>query len=141
MTFGSRRDCAMNGRFQRFSLISARLGEGRLAGLNGSRFGRTDSAKQLEAATMTAILEARTARDSNTPVTPVFAAPIRHPSAWTVADFRSPADFLDDWAQRGHLEMLALQPVEANPSCSDAPYGSTDVALLRRIEVDRVIRW
>src|ERR1700752_2159913 len=91
MTFGSRRDCAMNGRFQRFSLISARLGEGRLAGLNGSRFGRTDSAKQLEAATMTAILEARTAQDSDTPTTPVFAAPIEHPSAWTVADFRSPA--------------------------------------------------
>jgi hypothetical protein len=35
-------------RFQRFSLICVRLGEGRLAGLNGSGFGRTDSAKQLE---------------------------------------------------------------------------------------------
>src|SRR5215467_13647853 len=51
-----------------------------------------------------------------------------------------PADFLDDWAQRGHLEMLALQPVEANPSCLDAPYRSSDVAQLRRVEVDRVIR-
>ena len=45
---------------------------------------------------MTAILEARTAQDSDTPATPVFAAPIRHPSAWTVADFRSPADYSVD---------------------------------------------
>ena len=45
---------------------------------------------------MTAILEARTAPDSDTPATPVFAAPIRHPSAWTVADFRSPADYSVD---------------------------------------------
>ena len=30
MTFASRRDYAMSGRFQRFSLISLRLGEGRL---------------------------------------------------------------------------------------------------------------
>jgi len=51
-----------------------------------------------------------------------------------------PADFLDDWAQRGDLEMLALQPVEADPSCLDAPYRSSDVAQLRRLEVDRVIR-
>jgi len=42
---------------------------------------------------MTAILEARTAQDSDTPATPVFAAPIRHPSAWTVADFCSPTDY------------------------------------------------
>src|ERR1700750_795553 len=45
---------------------------------------------------MTAILEARTTQDSDLPVTPVFAAPIRHPSAWTVADFRSPADYSVD---------------------------------------------
>jgi hypothetical protein len=51
-----------------------------------------------------------------------------------------PADFLHNWAQRGHLEMLALQPVEADPSRFDAPHGSSDVAQLRRVEVDRVIR-
>ena len=51
-----------------------------------------------------------------------------------------PADFLDDWAQRWHLEMLALQPVEADPSRFDPPHGSSDVAQLSRIEVDRVIR-
>jgi len=33
-----------------------------------------------------------------------------------------------------------LQPAEANPSCLDAPYRSSDVAQLRRVEVDRVIR-
>src|ERR1700751_5903984 len=51
-----------------------------------------------------------------------------------------PADFLDDWAQRGDLEMLALQPVKADPSCLDAAYRSSDVAPLRRVEADRVIR-
>ena len=51
-----------------------------------------------------------------------------------------PADFLDEWAQRGHLEMLALQSVEADPGRIDAPHGSGDVTQLRRVEVDRVIR-
>src|ERR1700744_1915816 len=84
---------------------------------------------------MTAILEARTAQDSDTPATLVFAAPIRHPSAWTVADFRSPADYsgdLDagplrdiaaavrriqgagiglDGLQREHFEVPSLRPV------------------------------
>src|SRR5215472_8079507 len=36
--------------------------------------------------------------------------------------------------------MLALQPVEANPSRFDPPHGSSDVAQLRRVEVDRVMR-
>ena len=36
--------------------------------------------------------------------------------------------------------MLALQPVEANPSRFDPPHGSGDVAQLCHIEVDRVIR-
>src|SRR5437016_12558097 len=45
---------------------------------------------------MMANLETRTAQDSDTPATPVFDAPVRHPSAWTVADFRSPADYSVD---------------------------------------------
>src|SRR6266513_6158854 len=84
---------------------------------------------------MTANLQARAAHDSDTPATPVFAAPIRHPSAWTVADFRSPADWsvdlnpvqLRDIAaamrrikasgidlnrlQREHFEVPSLRPV------------------------------
>ena len=96
---------------QRFSLISVRLGEGRLAKLNGSGFGRTDSAKQLEAGTMTAILEARTAQDSDTPATPVFAAPIRHPSAWRVADFRSPADYSIDLDALQHGRLRRSRPL------------------------------
>src|ERR1700730_1058715 len=84
---------------------------------------------------MTASLEVRPAQDSETPATPIFAAPIRHPSAWTVADFRSPADYsvdLDaaqlrdnaaamrrikaagiglDGLQREHFEVLSLRPV------------------------------
>src|SRR5690242_125923 len=84
---------------------------------------------------MTANLQARTAQDSDTPANPVFAAPIRHPSAWTVADFRSPADYsidLDaaqlrdiavamqrikaagiglDGLQREHLEVPSLRPL------------------------------
>src|SRR5262249_14576999 len=123
------------GRFERFCVIWVRLGQGRRAGLNGSDFGRTDSAKQLEAGTMTAILDARTVQDSEMPATPVFAAPIQHPSAWTVADFRSPADYsvdLDvaqlrdiaaamqrikaagiglDGLQREHFEAPSLRPV------------------------------
>src|SRR5262249_47712062 len=105
------------------------------AGLNRSGFGRTDLPKQREAGAMTAILEARTAQNSDTPATPVFAAPIRHPSGWTVADFRSPADYsvdLDaaqlrdiaaamrrikaagiglDGLQREHFEVPSLRPV------------------------------
>ena len=45
---------------------------------------------------MTANLQARTGAETDAPATPVFAAPIRHPSAWTVADFRSPADYSVD---------------------------------------------
>jgi hypothetical protein len=84
---------------------------------------------------MTANLQARTAHDSDTPATPVFAAPIRHPSAWTVADFRSPADYSLDLAaaqlrdiaaamrrikaagigldglQREHFEVPSLRPI------------------------------
>src|ERR1051325_1640795 len=32
-----------------------------------------------------------------------------------------PADLFDDWAKRRHLEMLALQPVQADPGRFDAP--------------------
>ena len=84
---------------------------------------------------MTTNLQARTPQDSDTPATPVFAAPIRHPSAWTVADFRSPADYsVDlgaaqlrdiaaamrrikaagiglDGVQREHFEVPSLHPV------------------------------
>ena len=45
---------------------------------------------------MTANLQVRAGQDTDTPATPVFAAPIRHPSAWTVSDFRSPADYSVD---------------------------------------------
>src|SRR5437773_4235439 len=84
---------------------------------------------------MTANLQARTPQDSDTLTPPVFAAPIRHPSAWTVAEFRSPADYsveLDaaqlcdiaaamrrikaagiglDGLQREHFEVPSLRPV------------------------------
>ena len=45
---------------------------------------------------MTASLEVPPVQGSETPATPVFAALIRHPSAWTVADFRSPEDYSVD---------------------------------------------
>src|ERR1051325_8458935 len=84
---------------------------------------------------MTANLQARTAQDSDTPASPGFAAPIRHPSAWTVADFRSPADYSIELAasqvrdiaaalrrikvagigldglQREHFEVPSLRPI------------------------------
>ena len=118
------------GRFRR----GARWGD--CAQVERERF-RTDLAKQQEAGTMTAILEASTAQDNDTPATPVFEAPIRHPSAWKVADFKSPADYtielsaanlrdieqairqikaaglgLDD-LQREHFELSSLRPVIA----------------------------
>ncbi len=34
--------------------------------------------------------------------------------------------FLDDRTQRGHLEMLVLQPVEADPGRFYAPHGGSD---------------
>ena len=84
---------------------------------------------------MTTIVEARTAQDGESPATPIFAAPIRHQSAWTVADFYSPADYsVDlnaaqlrdiatatrrikaagiglDGLQREHFEVPSLRPV------------------------------
>src|SRR5262245_60584577 len=50
-------------------------------------FGRTDFEETAGGQNMTANLEARSVQDSETPATPIFAAPVRHPSAWTVADF------------------------------------------------------
>src|ERR1051326_9607129 len=40
------------------------------------------------------------------------------------------ADLLDDWAKRRHLEMLALQPIQTDPSHLDTPHGGSDVAQL-----------
>ena len=73
--------------------------------------------------------------EDNAPLTPVYAAPIDHPGAWKVADFKSPADYtmeleashlrdiehavrrikaaglgLDD-LQREHFEVPSLWPV------------------------------
>jgi hypothetical protein len=56
---------------------------------------------------MTASLEVPPAQGSETPATPVFAAPIWHPSAWTVADFRSPADYSMD------LDAVQLRDIAA----------------------------
>ena len=36
------------------------------------------------------------AREIDPPLTPVYGAPINHPSAWTVADFKTPADYTID---------------------------------------------
>jgi Taurine catabolism dioxygenase TauD, TfdA family len=36
------------------------------------------------------------AREIDPPLTPVYGAPIDHPSAWTVADFKTPADYTID---------------------------------------------
>ena len=84
---------------------------------------------------MKAIHEARTAPDSDAPATTVVDAPILHPSAWTVADFRLPTDYsvdLDaaqlrdiaaamrrikaagiglDGLQRQHFEVPSLRPI------------------------------
>jgi hypothetical protein len=107
---------------------------------------------------MTAILETRTAQDTDTPATPVFAAPIRHPSAWTVADFRSPANYSVDLTaaqlrdiaaamrrikaagiglnglQREHFEVPSLRPIveEIRRQVEDG----RGFVLLRRLPVE-----
>ena len=83
---------------------------------------------------MSAIQSNKT-RDDDAPLTPVYAAPIDHPGAWKVADFKTPADYtieltpvqlgdieramgqikaaglgLDD-LQREHFEIPSLRPV------------------------------
>jgi hypothetical protein len=68
---------------------------------------------------MTASLEVRPVQDSETPATPVFAAPIRHPSAWTVADFRSPADYTID------LDAAQLRDIAAAMRRIKAAVGAT----------------
>src|SRR5438094_10047303 len=107
---------------------------------------------------MTTNLQARTPQDGDTLATPIFAAPIRHPSAWAVADFRSPADYsidLDaaqlrdiaaamqrikaagiglDGLQREHFEVPSLRPVveEIRRQVEDG----RGFVLLRRLPVE-----
>ena len=74
---------------------------------------------------MTANLEARTAQDSDTLATPVFAAPIRHPSAWTVADFPSPADYSVDLdaAQLRDIAAVIVQALAYGTSSPTSGYA------------------
>src|SRR5437660_5138355 len=84
---------------------------------------------------MSELRQVRRAPEINPPLTPVHGTPIDHPSAWTVADFKTPADYtieldaahlrdiehairqiktaglgLDD-LQREHFEVPSLRPV------------------------------
>ena len=107
---------------------------------------------------MTASLEVRPAQGSEMPATPVFATPIRHPSAWTAADFRSLADYsIDlgaaqlrdiadamrhikaagiglDGLQREHFEVPSLHPVveEIHRQIKDG----RGFVLLRRLPIE-----
>src|ERR1700736_1023846 len=84
---------------------------------------------------MSELRQVRRASEIDSPLTPVHGTPIDHPSAWTVADFKTPADYtieldaahlrdiehairqiktaglgLDD-LQREHFEVPSLRPV------------------------------
>jgi hypothetical protein len=84
---------------------------------------------------MTALRPAEQTPENDTPATPMYRAPIDHPGAWKVADFRTPADYtleltathlrdiaramrhikeaglsLDD-LRREHFDVPSLQPV------------------------------
>jgi hypothetical protein len=86
---------------------------------------------------MAAVVQSMRPAETDLPATPMYRAPITHSSAWTVADFKSPADYtitltaaqladikhavgrinkaglsLDD-LQREHFHMPALKPVIA----------------------------
>jgi hypothetical protein len=74
---------------------------------------------------MKTILEARKAQHSDMPATPIFAAPIRHPSAWTVADFRSPADYSVDLdaAQLRDIAAVIVQALAYGTSSPTSGYA------------------
>jgi hypothetical protein len=60
------------------------------------------------------------AREIDPPLTPVYGAPIDHPSAWKVADFKTPADYTID------LSATHLQDIErAMGQIKAAGLGST----------------
>ena len=42
---------------------------------------------------MSELRQVRRASEIDSPLTPVHGTPIDHPSAWTVADFKTPADY------------------------------------------------
>jgi hypothetical protein len=42
---------------------------------------------------MSAVLEAERYLDDAVPATPMYRVTIDHPAAWTVADFKTPADY------------------------------------------------
>jgi hypothetical protein len=42
---------------------------------------------------MSELRQVRIAPEIDSPLTPVHGTPIDHPSAWTVADFKTPADY------------------------------------------------
>lgn len=109
---------------------------------------------------MAAVLEAtKMSADIEQPATPVHAAPIDHPSAWKVADFRTPADYsieltaahladieramakvkkadlgLDD-LQREHFDVPSLAPVIAEIEHQIA--DGRGFVLLRRLPVEQ----
>ena len=55
---------------------------------------------------MSELRELSSRSDPDTPVTPLCRAPIDHPSAWKVADFKTPADYTIE------LSATQLQDIE-----------------------------
>ena len=102
--------------------------------------------------------QVRRAPEIDSPLTPVHGTPIDHPSAWTVADFKTPADYtieldaahlrdiehairqiktaglgLDD-LQREHFEVPSLRPVIDEIRRQIA--GGRGFVVLRRLPVE-----
>ena len=75
---------------------------------------------------MTASLGVRPAQDSETPATLVFTAPIQHPSAWTVADFRSPADYSVDLEAAQLFPVRLVKPIDRRTRHASRPPSHRD---------------
>jgi hypothetical protein len=107
---------------------------------------------------MSELRQVRRASEIDSPLTPVHGTPIDHPSAWTVADFKTPADYtieldaahlrdiehairqiktaglgLDD-LQREHFEVPSLRPVIDEIRRQIA--GGRGFVVLRRLPVE-----
>ncbi|HVH78744.1 MAG TPA: TauD/TfdA family dioxygenase [Stellaceae bacterium] len=93
---------------------------------------------------MTALLEATRPVDDEAPATPMYRAPIDHPSAWKVADFKSPADYTIEFTapQLRDIESAMRRIKEAGIGLDDLQREHFDVPSLAPLvaEIHRQIK-
>ena len=82
-----------------------------------------------------------TTRDDDAPLTPVYGRPIDHPSAWKVADFKTPADYTIDLTatQVGDIGLAMRQIKAAGLGLDDLRREHFEVPSLRPV-IDEIRR-